>query len=138
MKQEDVGRKLGYTSGRIGQIQRGEKPGREFIERLIAGFDLPREEWLELAGYGAAPEPGVDETMVRSVEEAMRRMGLAGKSGSQVLFEGILALQAEFNKPVPVWFHEDTKADMSPDQAEAIIRDLRLQMQEEAESIMAT
>lgn len=127
MKQEDVGRKIGYTAGRIGQIQRGEKPGREFVERLIAGFDLPREEWLELAGYGNAPDPSVDETMVRSVEEAMRRMGLAGKSGSETLISGISALQQELGRPILISFDHSVRANLTVEEAEEMLSHIRQQ-----------
>jgi transcriptional regulator with XRE-family HTH domain len=127
MKQEDVGRKLGYSSGRIGQIQRGEKPGREFVERLIAAFELPREEWLELSGYGNLPDPGVDETMVRSVEEAMRRMGLASKSGSEALISGIADLQQELGRPILISFDHSIRSGLTVEQADEMLAHIRKQ-----------
>lgn len=76
--QEEVGQKLGYSGSRIGQVQRGQRPSREFIERLVEGYALDRKEWLELAGYRLGkPDAPIDETTVRSVEEALRRMGLS-------------------------------------------------------------
>jgi len=74
--QGDVGRRLGYTGGRIGQILRGERPSREFIERLIQAYSLDRDEWLALAGYGG-PAP-VDERQAiaeAAAREALRQIG---------------------------------------------------------------
>lgn len=61
-KQIDVAVKLGYKQSRISQVSRGERPSREFIERMIAAYDLPREEWLELAGFSPTVPDDAGET----------------------------------------------------------------------------
>lgn len=128
-RQEDIGRRLGYSGARIGQIQRGERPGREFVERLITAYELARDEWLELSGYGAPPEPSaVDETMVRSVEEAMRRMGLAGKSGAEAFVEGLSALQQELGRPLLL--RPKLEPGLTVEAAEKLIADIRQQAEE--------
>jgi hypothetical protein len=53
--QDQVGIELGYTGSYIGQVQRGQRPSREFIERAIARYELDRQQWLEWSGYAAAP-----------------------------------------------------------------------------------
>jgi transcriptional regulator with XRE-family HTH domain len=80
--QQQVARRLGYTTGRIGQVQRGEKPSREFVERLVEAYALDRGEWLDLAGlnrHGPEPENERESRIARlaaelAVEEAVRRL----------------------------------------------------------------
>ncbi len=109
--------RTGLSHVTIGQMIDGFPVQMDSVVAFARGFGLDVNEWLQMAGY----DPIV-----------------AQKSGSEILVEGIKALQAEFGKPVPVWFHEDTKADLTPDAARAILDDLRAQMAEEAEAIMAT
>lgn len=127
--QEEIGRKLGYTGSRIGQVQRGQRPSREFIERLVEAYTIDRKEWLELAGYRlGAPGASVDETMVRSVEEAMRRMGLAGKSGAEAFVEGLSLLQQELDRPLLL--RPKLKPGITVEEAEGLLADIRLAAEE--------
>lgn len=72
--QQDVARAIGFTQGRISQIARGERPSREFVERTISAFELDRDEWLGLAGYGPKePEPTLQEMLTQAAEEGARR-----------------------------------------------------------------
>ncbi len=53
-----VAQKIGCTQSYVGQIARGQShPSRELVERIIAAYDLPRDEWLDLGGYGKNPAP---------------------------------------------------------------------------------
>jgi transcriptional regulator with XRE-family HTH domain len=68
--QIDVANRLGYTAPRVSQIMRGEKPSREFVERLIEAYTLPREEWLAMAGFGPR---GIDSDERQALAEAAAR-----------------------------------------------------------------
>src|SRR6478609_8446238 len=73
--QGDVAVRLRYTQSRVSQVMRGERPSREFVERLCEAYALDRGEWLALAGYGPQP-PEMDERQdiaIRAVEEALSR-----------------------------------------------------------------
>lgn len=66
-----VGQKIGCTQSYVGQIARGQShPSRELVERIIDAYALPREEWLNLAGYGKqAPEDPLQQ-----IQESIARM----------------------------------------------------------------
>lgn len=73
-QQREVANKLGYTASRISQILRGEKPSREFVERVIEVYEVDRDLWLGYAGYGAAarfadPTEAVASAVVRQLLE---------------------------------------------------------------------
>ncbi|MBM3459233.1 MAG: helix-turn-helix transcriptional regulator [Armatimonadetes bacterium] len=88
-----VAHKIGCTQSYVGQIARGQaRPSREIIERTIDVFQLPREEWLALAGYGPARSPEDERVEIArmAVEEALRRLGHAGPdpaSGHDVFWQ---------------------------------------------------
>lgn len=72
--QIDVARKLNYTSARVSQMMRGERPSREFVERLIEAYGLNREEWLALADLPRKAkdpityEPDLESVRIRAAE----------------------------------------------------------------------
>src|SRR5262245_32849258 len=82
---ESVGQRLGYSLSRIGQVLRGERPSREFVERLIEVYELPREEWLSLAGYAWEAKPDRETRLALRVAEETVRM-LLKETGPQYGF----------------------------------------------------
>lgn len=77
--QYEVAAKLGYTQSRVSQISRGEKPSRAFVERAIEVYDLPREEWLALAGYG--PQQSEDDRLSQVATAAAQKALLNYQEG---------------------------------------------------------
>jgi transcriptional regulator with XRE-family HTH domain len=71
--QRDVANKLQFTASRISQIMRGEKPSREFVERVIEVYGVDREEWLGYAGFGPkGPTDEREDLIRRTTEEVLR------------------------------------------------------------------
>lgn len=69
--QATIARRLGCTPGYVGQILRAEvRPSRAIVERIIESYKLPRDEWLDLAGYGEHPaEDPVEQVAARVVDK---------------------------------------------------------------------
>lgn len=128
--QVDVGKRLGYTQSRVSQMCRGEKPSREFVERLVVAYDLPREEWLQLAGFREQEEEPAaysDEWADRIAERAVDKY--LARQGSERLVSGLAALTQEFGRPIPVDLTDGT-AGLTVERAETILADLRKQLEE--------
>jgi transcriptional regulator with XRE-family HTH domain len=127
--QVEVANRLRYSPARVNQIARGERPSREFVERFIDAYDLDREEWLGLAGYGPRPsaEDEQRDLIRRTAEEVLRRTGLIrdeGESynaptGAQILARGLADLAREYGKEagvIPVALFGGTE-NLTPDEA---------------------
>jgi transcriptional regulator with XRE-family HTH domain len=74
--QTDIGRRLGFAGSYISQIQRGQRPSRNFVERLVEAYGVDREEWLRAAGFRPVPEEQEDERMEiarRAAAEILRQ-----------------------------------------------------------------
>lgn len=89
--------KTGIDHATIGKMRMGFVPRSETVIRFAQGFGLDVNEWLALAGYEPLPEPEV--------------------TGSQILDLGLRALGKEFGRPVRASFDEETKQQMSPEDA---------------------
>lgn len=77
LTQKEVAIALGYKAPRVSQVLGGERPSREFVERLIAKYGLPREEWIAAFNALRAAPGGGDHTealLKRTAEETARRM----------------------------------------------------------------
>jgi hypothetical protein len=104
----EIGRKLDYTAPRIGQVARGERPSREFVERLVEAYGLDREEWLALAGLGLR-EPKEDErtfvanlaatAAVRQLLEEIRVL-----TPSDRLLDWLRSIQTLYGRQVEIHF----------------------------------
>jgi transcriptional regulator with XRE-family HTH domain len=74
--QADVARRLGFTASYVSAIQRGQRPSREFVERVVEAYGVDREEWLRLGQIRPQAEVQEDERLDiarRAAEEVYRR-----------------------------------------------------------------
>jgi hypothetical protein len=120
----EIGRKLDYTAPRIGQVARGERPSREFVERLVEAYGLDREEWLALAGLGQR-EPREDEraaTARLAAEEAVRRLleEVRLLTPSDRVLDWLKSIQERYGRTVEIHFTGGASA-LSHDQVDALI-----------------
>lgn len=73
-QQREVANKLGYTASRVSQVLRGEKPSREFVERVVELYGVERDEWLGYAGFGPNARTTEADTIADAVEERLRKL----------------------------------------------------------------
>lgn len=143
---KDVAQRTRYTVGRIYQLCRGEKPSREFVERLVEAYGLPREEWLTLAGIGLQSSPDPEEALLaraaqRGAEEALRQAGFVPGSftermtigpqpepepnGKEIWFDGLISLKQRYGRPIPV--DMELGDNPTPEEARRHLADLEKQ-----------
>jgi transcriptional regulator with XRE-family HTH domain len=112
--QQDVANKLDYTQGRVSQVLRGEKPSREFVERLIAAYDLPRDEWLASAGFVALPaedaESATPDDMARVAAEAAQK----AVEGAEERFR-LLLRESTYETEWPLGIGPEAVDDLPPE-----------------------
>lgn len=107
----EVARKLGYTGGRVSQIMRGERPSREFVERLIEAYALDREEWLAAAGFVTAEAEAertsydLKELARLTAEETLRQMELSKLRGLGINTHGMTPEQVQ--QAIDLWREQD-------------------------------
>lgn len=130
--QGDVARRMGYTGPRISQVARGERPSREFVERLIQAYDLDREEWLALAGYGETETDPTAALIQRAADAAVERMVKQMKEEAQEpetpqqwLLRGISGLEKELGQTISVDFHQEGYRNLTWEGAAKLLADLR-------------
>jgi transcriptional regulator with XRE-family HTH domain len=131
--QVDVAVKLGYTAGRVSQIMRGERPSREFVERLITAYELPREEWLELGGYsGQSPARAEEDRFADKV--AARIAALFNRPPAEewtadekrdFYLGEIRRLEEESGEQLGVLTDDQSICDSTPDELRARIAGIR-------------
>jgi transcriptional regulator with XRE-family HTH domain len=121
-RQADVAETLEITQSYVGQVARGDaRPGRALVERVIEKFGLPREEWLNLAGYGQANEDPEEALVNRAVDRAV-----ASVNGAQRLFDGLVTLQEEHPQvTIPVPRMHGGVRRLTVEEAESILADMR-------------
>lgn len=135
--QGEVANRLGYTPPRVSQIARGERPSREFVERLITAYDLPREEWLAMAGFGPKADPADEREEIanRAADKAVQKL-LGYQTDSEEVFwrevrQSYHRLQAEgVSMLLPA--HSIDWATITPEQAVEMARELERQARREA------
>jgi transcriptional regulator with XRE-family HTH domain len=133
--QFEVARKIGCSQSYVAQISRGQaRPGRELVERIIEAYELPRDEWIELAGYGKPRRPGSDPLdMVRlAVQETLRQSEASGHDVFWREFGHWVQECADAGLPLPETprFSGGTR-DFTPDQARRHLAVLRRAHEEE-------
>lgn len=137
--QGEVAGKLGFTQSRVSQIARGEKPSRQFVERLIETYELDREEWLALAGYSrdVSPDPTA-ELIQRAADEAVRKMVKQMKEEEQEqetpqqwLERGISGLEKEIGQTISIDYNQEGYQNMTYTHAAEILADLREVLQKD-------
>lgn len=110
--QAAVARKLGFVQSRVSQIARGEKPSRDFVERLVEVYELDRDLWLQRAGF--APRPPVedeDERLRRILREELRPT--ADTAAAQLLDAAELEYERA-DDPVTSFGYEGLPPDLPP------------------------
>lgn len=123
-----VAKRLGYSTPRIGQMARGEKPSRSFVERLIERYDLDRDEWLGLAGMGPQANDPTAEMIREAAREAAFEVARA-VNGPQRLYEGLVDLQERYpGQDVPLPRMHGGAVTLTVEEAESILADLEDKM----------
>ena len=108
-RQADVARKLGYVQSRVSQVARGERPSRDFVERLVEVYELDRETWLQYAGFAPRPPVEAEEERLRRIigEELDRRRPDVDRRREVLIrrFDEVMARRAAEGKPTWEGFH---------------------------------
>lgn len=86
-KQPMAARRLGYTHAWLNRVINGDRPSREFVERVADVYKADREELLTLAGFNRTP---YEDPVVRATENAAGRLADAIAA---VTVERLLAAQ---------------------------------------------
>lgn len=70
-KQPMAARRLGYTHAWLNRVVNGDRPSREFVERVADVYKADREELLTLAGFNRTP---YEDPVVQATEAAAGRL----------------------------------------------------------------
>jgi transcriptional regulator with XRE-family HTH domain len=133
LTQGQFAKRIGVTPSYVSRLESGDySPSRELGEQIVEEFELPRDEWLGLMGYGPkAVVSGISTEAVREIiQETLRTAALEwgprpgdppsmrdlfwrryGQAAEELAREGVQLLPLALDEASAQW-EEKTEADI--------------------------